>query len=44
MPGQRFNEIGAGIVPGAPVFATGVAQSYYQLDCSQRGCRLQRGN
>jgi hypothetical protein len=30
-------------VPGTPVFATGVAQTYYQLDRSQCGCRMQRG-
>ena len=34
--GKRVNKVGTRVVTGTPVFVTGVAQTYNQLDGSQR--------
>ena len=43
LPGQFFREVGTGVVPGTPVFATGVTEANDQLDCSQRAPPAARG-
>ena len=46
MPRQRFDKVGTGVVAGAPVFATGVAQADNQFDrcqCGSSGRMAQRG-
>ena len=40
---EFFNEIGAGIMASAPVFATGVAKSHNELYFRQCACRSGEG-